>query len=377
VAPSAPAGLISKHQLDVEARAVDATGVRLHELLSNDTKQLMRRWTEEVRGTLHPESMPQGELTDHLPAFIAEVASALKAHEGLESSTTAAQHGTQRLRLGFDLGAVVREYGELRNCILAFARAEGVAVREDDVQVLFDCTITGIAEAVSEYTRQRDAELQRQATEHFAFVAHELRNPLQSARTALGLLERRGELPPGRATEALGHALQRLHEQIEHSLVLASVASGVHLVRKQVRLTKLLSDVEVATAADAEDKGVHLRIHVDGDDEMFVDLRLVHSAIGNLVRNAVKFTKPGGAVDVRGEVKGGRATIEIEDECGGLAPGMVERAFAPFVQDEPKGDGFGLGLAIAKQAVDAHAGTIRVQNLPRKGCIFVLELPIE
>ncbi len=67
--------------------------------------------------------------------------------------------------------------------------------------------------------------------------------------------------------------------------------------------------------------------------------------------------------------------IEIEDCCGGLAPGQVEKAFAPFARLDARESGFGLGLAIAKQAVDAHGGSIRVQNLSGKGCIFVLELP--
>jgi signal transduction histidine kinase len=81
-------------------------------------------------------------------------------------------------------------------------------------------------------------------------------------------------------------------------------------------------------------------------------------------------------VELRGQVANGHAVIEIEDCCGGLPPGKVEEAFAPFVRLDDRQSGFGLGLAIAKQAVDAHAGTIRVQNLPGKGCIFVLELPI-
>jgi len=71
-----------------------------------------------------------------------------------------------------------------------------------------------------------------------------------------------------------------------------------------------------------------------------------------------------------------RAKIEIEDSCGGLSPGKVEAAFAPFVRLDTNQGGFGLGLAIARQAVDAHGGSIRVQNVPGKGCIFVLELPL-
>ena len=71
-----------------------------------------------------------------------------------------------------------------------------------------------------------------------------------------------------------------------------------------------------------------------------------------------------------------RALVEIEDCCGGLEPGKVESLFAPFLRVDQAQSGFGLGLAIAKQAVEAHGGSIRVQNLPTKGCIFVIEVPV-
>ena len=111
------------------------------------------------------------------------------------------------------------------------------------------------------------------------------------------------------------------------------------------------------------------------DQPVCIDPRLVQSALGNLLRNGVKYSRPGGSVELRGHVDDGRAVIEVEDCCGGLAPGQVEAAFAPFVRLDHGEDGFGLGLSIAKQAVDAHGGSIRVQNLPEKGCIFVLEFP--
>lgn len=140
-------------------------------------------------------------------------------------------------------------------------------------------------------------------------------------------------------------------------------------------LRALLEDAETDAAATAKAKRVRLTIHLETDRELDVDVRLVHSALTNLVRNAVKFTHEGGHVEVRASSEGDRTVIKVEDRCGGLPPGAVERAFAPFVSMGPDRTGFGLGLAIAKQAADAHGGAIRVQNLPGKGCIFVLELP--
>jgi signal transduction histidine kinase len=138
---------------------------------------------------------------------------------------------------------------------------------------------------------------------------------------------------------------------------------------------ELFEDAEVGAASEAETKRIELRLTHSGDESVFVDHRLVGSALSNLLRNAVKYSHSGSTVEMRSCASNGTLVVEVEDCCGGLPPGKVEEAFAPFVRFDERQDGFGLGLAIAKQAVDAHGGSIRVQNLPGKGCIFVLELP--
>jgi signal transduction histidine kinase len=166
-----------------------------------------------------------------------------------------------------------------------------------------------------------------------------------------------------------------MHELVEHSLALARFASNVELRLQTVRLSDIVDEIAAEAGADAEQGQVRLIVNVRDGAEVVADPRLLRSAASNLVRNAVKFTHEGGTVEVRAHVAGERATIEVEDACGGLPPGMVEKAFAPFVQLDASRGGFGLGLAIAKQAAEAHRGAIRVQNLPGKGCIFVLDLP--
>lgn len=357
----------------------------LHEVLAAKREEVMRRWKATVQGTLAPEAMRHFEIVDHLPQFVDEIVVALRTDAGLSSpgrsspgdGATAAGHGAQRLRLGFSLDSVVREYGALRDTIIATARDAGVEMTSREFQVLFDAIIDGIAHAVSEYTVQRDAELLRQANEHFAFIAHELRNPLSSAKMAFDLLRRKGQLPEeSRSVGALERGLMRTGELIDQSLQIARVASGIELRRETTTLKALLDDAEIGASSEAELKSVTIHLAVESDIEMSLDRRLVQSALGNLVRNAVKYTAGGGVVELRGRIANGRAVMEIEDRCGGLEPGKVEEAFAPFVRLDSRQSGFGLGLAIAKQAVDAHGGAIRVQNLPGKGCIFVLELPL-
>ncbi len=328
------------------------------------------------------EAIPTVELVDHLPQFVDEIIATLSAgartppvEPSTEVSATAAEHGTQRLRLGFSLDSVIREYGALRDAILSTAVEAGILPSLDEIQLVFDCIITGIAHAVSEYTYQRDAELRRQANEHFAFIAHELRNPLASAAMAFQQLKESGTMPALRAVAILERGIHRTAELVDQTLQTARIASGIELRRQQTTLGALFADVELGALPEAQAKGIELRVVATGADPLDVDVRLIGSAIGNLVRNAVRYSH-GGVVELRGHVANDRAVIEVEDCCGGLEPGKVEALFAPFVRLDKTQTGFGLGLAIAKQAAEAHGGTIRVQNLPAKGCIFVLEIPI-
>jgi signal transduction histidine kinase len=204
-----------------------------------------------------------------------------------------------------------------------------------------------------------------------------LRDPLSSATAAFLFLKLSGVLPvENRSVAAIDLGLQRTKELIDQTLQIARVASGIELRRQSTTLRSLLGDVELAAIAEAESKGVAIKSAIEKDEQVDVDIRLVRSALSNLLRNAVKYTTAGSVVELRGQVANGRLVVEVEDCCGGLAPGKVEEAFAPFIRLDNRQTGFGLGLAIAKQAVDAHGGNIRVQNLPGKGCIFVLEIPI-
>jgi signal transduction histidine kinase len=355
----------------------------LHDVLARRRTEVVERWKLAVRGTLAPDAMPHTELVDHIPQFVDEIIAALRKDAGLdagapspEQGATAAGHGAQRLRLGFSLDSVVREYGALRDAIIAEGSAGPEPLTLREVQVLFDGIVKGIAHAVSAYARQRDAELQRQANEHFAFIAHELRNPLSNASLAFQVLKSAGALPnEPHSVAALERGLARASELIEQTLEIARVGSGVELQRTWTTLADLIEDAELGADAEAKARGVELRISVEHDERMHVDVRLVRSALSNLIRNAIKYTAPCTVVHVRGRALNGRVVMEVEDACGGVDPVRVEAAFAPFVRLNREEKGFGLGLAIAKQAADAHGGSIRVQNMPGAGCIFVIELP--
>ncbi|HWL84644.1 MAG TPA: RsbRD N-terminal domain-containing protein [Polyangiaceae bacterium] len=173
------------------------------DLLSLKRHEIVLRWLEQVRATLYP-AVTRVELVDHMPFFLDELIAALRRDESMGRSQMAAEHGVQRLRSGFSLDSIIREYGALRDAIVAAATDSGMPLGVSETQVLFDCIVTSIAEAVSEYMRQRDAELQRQV--------NELQNTLSAAMAALTLLARKPELTDDPVWEALRRSLNRIRD---------------------------------------------------------------------------------------------------------------------------------------------------------------------
>jgi len=81
-------------------------------------------------------------------------------------------------------------------------------------------------------------------------------------------------------------------------------------------------------------------------------------------------------VQLRTVAAAGDVRIEVEDECGGLPAGLAEDLFRPFERRGTDRTGLGLGLAISRQGIQASGGTLDVQNLPGKGCVFCIHLPM-
>jgi PAS domain S-box-containing protein len=132
----------------------------LGQLLRRQRDQIVARFREEVV-SLAPSDLGGRELVDHLQDFLTELGIALRGDSlsgaPPEEQALAARHGRQRLRAGFDLRAVVEEYGLLRRTILAVAREQHVPVTLDELETLSDHLITGIAEATHAYVEARQA----------------------------------------------------------------------------------------------------------------------------------------------------------------------------------------------------------------------------
>jgi hypothetical protein len=341
----------------------------LFELLKATRDQLINNWGTRINNLVAAASLPHAELIDHMPAFVDELIQALypAAVPLPPAAAGAEQHGEQRLGLGFDVAEVVREYGMLHECILEIAAEARLAINRRDQLLLVKWLNAGIANAVSQYVKERDLELQRQSSEHLGFIAHELRNPLGSARLAFERL-RRKELAESRTADMLDRGLRRTSEMIDSVLSQASLKMGVAPRLAPVALRPFLQEIEADAGAEAVNKGIEVKVSAP-------DFRLLRSAVSNLLHNALKFSHEQSTVVVSAGHAEGRVTIEVTDACGGLPPGKVEELFTPLVQRGHDRTGFGLGLGIALQAAEAHNGTIKVRDIPGKGCAFIVDLP--
>jgi signal transduction histidine kinase len=354
------------------------------DLLDRHREEIARKFASEMKKTYAARSLDDEEVINTLREYLQEVARGLREDEGRPEtegnpprSEGASEHGKQRFELGFDFGSVVREYGIIRDILFQIAERERVPLSFRELRVLSKYLIGGVADAATRYGRERDDALRRQTSKHLGFLAHELRNRLSTMRMAFGLLQRQHQLPKNsRPLAVLERGFAQLHSLIDDALVEVKLGERATLALSKVDVPELLASLVRESLLEADAKGIELRLEAESCVAC-VDEKLLRSAISNLVGNAIKFTHENKAVFLRARAADHRVVIEVEDRCGGLPPERVHTIFDPFVQVGKDRSGFGLGLAIAKQAVDAHEGTLRVHNLAPDGCVFILELPEE
>jgi signal transduction histidine kinase len=347
--------------------------VPLSTLISQHKAIIVERWTHKVADRLGLTSTKRPQLVNALPDFLDELAACLeRPPEAWPHSQGAASHGRHRMEMGHDIGGLAEEFSMVAETILEVAMAEDVNATLDEAAALARLIGRGTAESVRAYADLRDRQLAWESSRHFSFMAHELRTPLHTARLAVHLMVAGGE-----RRELLAR-LQRAHDQladlVDNSLV-ESRLHGHHAIRPTLHRTHALMYEAAENAAMlAARRSVELR--VEGDDiEVMVDPKVMVSALTNLLVNGVKFSCEGGAVTIRSRSAEDRVLLEIDDSCGGLPDELPARLFQPFVQASRDRSGFGLGLVIVKQAVEAHRGAVRVMNQAPHGCRFVIELP--
>ena len=231
---------------------------------------------------------------------------------------------------------------------------------------------------------QRLQELMTSQRQLLSDVSHELRSPLARLQVALGLARQRAD---GRATaefDRIERETELLNDLIGQLLSLSRLESGVMKPeREPIDIGEILA--AVAADADFEARANNRRVEVAQVAPTVIqgDAALLHSAIENIVRNAVRYTAENTTVRLSLDRAGDRAkglTIRIRDYGPGVPEEMLPRLFEPFVRVDDARDrtrgGYGLGLAIAQKAIRLHGGEVTARNEPEGGLSVIVTLPV-
>ncbi len=238
--------------------------------------------------------------------------------------------------------------------------------------------LTGVINDMLERLESSFAQMRR----FTADASHELRTPLTAIRS-VGEVALRGQRDAAEYRGVIGSMLEevdRLGCLVDRLLTLSRAETGeARLSLELVDLRELVVQVTSHLAVLAEEKRQTLEVQPGGAPCCLADRSVLRQALINLVDNAIRYTPPGGAIQIRLSESPEEAAIDVADTGPGIDPAAAAHVFDRFYRgpDErsSEGSGMGLGLAIAKRAVEVHGGHVTVQSRVGSGSTFRISLP--
>ncbi len=348
----------------------------LHEFLSTHRAAILERTRAKVAARPIPRPTVE-ELEDGIPLFLDQLIEILRSSsdESGGIAESAGRHGRILLKRGFTVAQVVHDYGGVCQAVTELADETDAMITPDEFRVFNRCLDDAIAQAVTEYTHQREASLNAEGREHMGELAHELRNAVGAATVSFEVL-RMGKVGlEGSTAGVLGRSLRRLSWLVDCSLAQVRLESGARSPER-VSMRGLLEEIAVGASMEANSRSLTFRVEAGKPGvDVQVDRAMLTASIANLLQNAFKFTRPGSQVSLGTSSTAQRVLVDVKDECGGLPPGKAAELFRPFEQRGADRTGLGLGLSIARKSVEANGGVVSVQDVPGSGCVFTIDLP--
>jgi heavy metal sensor kinase len=210
-------------------------------------------------------------------------------------------------------------------------------------------------------------------------VSHELRTPLTAIRTVgeVGLRDRRDERTYREIIGSMLEEVDRLALLVSRLLTWSRIDSGqARPAIEPIDVREATDDVAAQLGVLAEEKQQAIEVASVGRPRALADPILLRQALTNVVDNAIKYGPEGGRVDIRMFATGSSVVIDVSDNGPGIPPQREALIFERFYRGSTSGasDGVGLGLSIAKRALDAFGGRLHLERATR-GCTFRITLP--
>jgi two-component system sensor histidine kinase CpxA len=217
-------------------------------------------------------------------------------------------------------------------------------------------------------------------------ISHELRSPLARLNVALGLARQRAGVESADMLDRIELEASRLNELIGRILTLARLEDGEQRApQTPVALGELVASVAEDAEFEAQERHCHVRTVIpQGEWGVRGNDSLLHSAVENVVRNAIRYTAEGSSVEIaltseeRGS--GSDAVLRVSDSGPGVPEDSLGKLFEPFYRlDDARGrltGGVGLGLAITERAVRFHGGKVSAFNRAEGGLMVEIRLPL-
>ena len=353
----------------------------LYEFIDANRDDIIGRARERVQRRQWP-SVGVGELEHGVPLFLTQLAETLRLEftdapfPAGAIGLTATQHGAELLNRGFTVSQVVNDYGDICQVITELATERAAPITIDEFQTLNLCLDLAIAGAVTEFARVTEQKRSAEEVERLGHAAHEMRDTLNTAILGFHMLKRGAVAINGSTGAVLGRSLMTLRELIDRTLSEVRLDAGKQR-RERLPVVAFIDEIAATGLLHSEYRLIDFTVQpVEPALAVNADPQLLASAVMNLLHNAFKNTPPGGSVELRAHGVDGRLLIEVADACGGI-PESKGDLFQPFGSRRGSDhSGLGLGLSIARKSVRAHGGDISIKNLPGKGCIFTISLPL-
>ena len=350
-------------------------------------EEIITEWRLQAGALLQALNLDKLTITNHLPDIIAEITRDLALQRSGDISIEHTRgsppaHGVQRFHDGLDVGEVVAEYNLLRGAFITVADRHGLQVVGEAARIIHHRVDEAVRLSVMSFAAQQAIIRKEQDAEHLAFIAHDLRTPLNAVSLLVDELGHTLDAKVLAETADIFVVLRRNLSRVEDlikrvlhtNIQTRSQESSFEPVSRVFELWPLVQRLLLDLAPVSGKCGINIINEIPRPLTVFADAGLVSEVFQNLLSNSFKYTA-GGQIWINAREESEAIICTVRDDGAGIPPALLNKVFEKETTDPGKG-GTGLGLAIVKQIVEAHGGSVGVESDHGAGATLTFTLPL-